>query len=105
MQIAGSTCRICAREIIFANEGASCAKCGIAVHLACCERFVCPACDGLLDRYEPPKTNTMPERDLRFASLVDSSRSGPAAAILFAVLAFVAGLAALFWEIIRPQGF
>lgn len=102
MQIAGSTCTICGRRIIFADEGQFCVKCGIVVHLACQRQAICPVCSGPLRLYED-SANADPGW-VRFNSQVDRT-SGPAVAVLFVLLALIAVMFALFWPVVRPPGY
>ena len=101
MQIAGSTCTICGRRIVFADEGQFCIKCGMAVHLTCQTQPTCPVCGGPLSDYERPKPD--PEW-VRFNSPAERN-FGPAAAVLFVVFGLVVVLWLVFWEIARPQGY
>ena len=103
MQVAGSTCRTCNRRIVFADEGQFCAKCEIALHLACAREAACPVCGGPLKEYERPQADPESER-VRFDPQVDRL-SGPATAALFVVLGLVVVMWLVFWEIVRPQGY
>lgn len=45
MQVAGSKCAVCCRQVVFADEGAACGGCGTVVHRNClAERSSCPSC-------------------------------------------------------------
>ena len=47
MQIVGSSCSVCNRNIGFASDGASCPNCAVSFHLGCLSApGTCPTCGG-----------------------------------------------------------
>jgi len=44
MQIAGSTCHICGLNVVFAEDGKYCARCGTVEHLECNVGSNCGVC-------------------------------------------------------------
>lgn len=80
MQIAGSTCKICNRGIVFADEGKFCAECGVVVHLDCECKPVCGVCGRPFQRYERAKPDPALEGMLPPA-LRAAKSSGPVFAI------------------------
>jgi len=59
MQIAGNTCRICERRIVFGNEGKFCGRCGVFVHLTCLPQAECDVCGQAFQRQETPKPDPL----------------------------------------------
>ena len=92
MQIAGQTCKVCERTIVFASAGKYCAHCGTVVHLLCEPKAQCGVCGLAFQSWEPPEPDPRGQalipRTLRF----DTS-GGVIAAIAFA--AILVGLALL----------
>lgn len=85
MQIAGSKCKVCERNIVFSNEGKFCAHCGAVVHLACESQAKCGVCGQPFQQYEPPQADPLSEAILPPA--LRSTKSGaPTFAILMAVV-------------------
>jgi len=70
MQIAGQSCKVCARNIVFASDGKFCPRCGAVVHITCETRPACAICGGIYRDDEP-----LEEDPLRGAFLAPSSRT------------------------------
>ena len=85
MQIAGSKCKVCERNIVFSNEGKFCAHCGTVVHLACESQAQCGVCGQPFQQYEPPQADPLSE-----AILPPALRSAKSGAPTFAILMVVA---------------
>jgi hypothetical protein len=95
MQIAGTKCKVCEREIVLSKEGKFCARCGTALHIACEPAAACRVCGDEFQQYQPPKPEPLSEAVIPRAIRPVGSRA-PATAILLTVL--VAGaLVLLAW--------
>ena len=85
MQIAGSRCRICEREIILSDEGKFCDSCGYCVHRGCESRSVCAACGKPFEFPErlaaDPLANAVVPRALR-----PTKSAAPLLAVLMVLL-------------------
>ena len=83
MQIAGSTCVVCARKVVFAEEGKGCSQCGIVVHKACENHSTCSRCGAAYEIQQrgitDPIGDAVVPRRLR--------PSGPGAAVVIMVVA------------------
>jgi hypothetical protein len=84
MQIAGSSCKVCGRKIVFSNEGKFCVRCTTVVHIACDPRTECGVCGQPFQQYEPPRPD--PVGDAVLPRALRSGRSGP---LIFAILLMV----------------
>lgn len=85
MQIAGSRCKVCERNIVFSTEGKFCSRCGTVVHLACESQAKCGVCGQPFQQYVPPKADPFSE-----AILPPALRSAKSGAPTFAILMAVA---------------
>jgi hypothetical protein len=94
MQIAGSKCKVCKRNIVLSNEGKCCVRCGIVVHSACEPQARCAVCDEPYQAYERPGVDPLNEAILPRALRLARS-GGPTLAIVLTIV--LAGLALLFW--------
>src|ERR1039458_2897285 len=87
MQIAGSKCKVCERNIVFANDGKFCAHCGTVMHLACEPQTKCSGCGQLFQQYEPSSVDPM--RDALIPQVLRSRSGGPVFAIVAAVFMLI----------------
>lgn len=85
MQIAGSTCSICRRQVTFASDGKSCHQCGIVVHQLCDTEDVCGCCGRPFEKYEHPMIDRT--RDAVLPCALRPRNDGPAFVALAMVLA------------------
>ncbi len=69
MQLAGSTCRVCDRKIVFSINGRYCARCGNCAHVTCEPQPDCGICSQPFQREEPinhqPDTVAPPTSGIR----------------------------------------
>jgi hypothetical protein len=90
MQIAGSTCSLCGKKIVFSQDGKGCPDCGIIVHQDCESQNSCAQCGRAYQAYEPPVVDAASEavvpRSLR------TSGTEVTIAILVLVVAIIFGL-------------
>ena len=61
MQIAGSACKICERNIVLALDGKFCLHCSAVVHRACDPRAKCHVCGQAFQGYERPSVDPIRE--------------------------------------------
>lgn len=87
MQIAGSTCSICKRQVTFAVDGKFCVQCGIVVHQVCEPRDVCVGCGRPFENYERPIPNST--QDAVLPRALRSRDSGPVFVALTMVVAAI----------------
>lgn len=97
MQIAGETCMVCGKKIIFSRDGKYCQDCRIVVHQTCDPENTCTKCGRAYQTYEPPIADPAREAVVP-RSLRPSGSSGPIAIVIFsAVLLFFMLLLLLVW--------
>ena len=102
MQIAGSTCSICKRQVTFAVDGKFCVKCGIVVHHLCEPKDVCVGCGQPFENYEQPTTD--PTRDAVIPRALRAPNAGPVFVVLVMVvvaLLVIMGFYALMYALSR----
>src|SRR6185503_1004706 len=80
MQIAGETCEVCQRKVVFAAEGKGCAQCGTVFHQACEARTVCTRCGRSYEIQERPGVD--PVGDAVVPRSLRPSGSGAAVAVM-----------------------
>ena len=81
MQIAGSVCSICKRNVVLAAEGKFCPSCGIVVHRDCEPGDACVVCAGPFQEHERPSID--PTQDAILPRALRAGSGGPGFAILF----------------------
>ncbi len=94
MQIAGTLCKVCGRNIVLSSEGKFCPRCETAVHLTCEPQDSCATCG------QPYQADKAPEADpLRDAVLPPALRPNRSGGPAFAVSVGVAFLllAVIIW--------
>jgi len=87
MEIAGSTCTVCGRHVVFAQDGKCCPTCGIVVHETCDTQSRCPQCDRAYEAQVRPILD--PLRDAIVPRSLRSSTPGAVAMVIFGALLFV----------------
>ena len=97
MQIAGSVCKICQRQIVLSIKGKFYARCRTLVHMACDDRLNCDVCNQPFQQYERPAYD--PISDSTIPHTLRPGAGGPTAVavlclgfgvLLIIVLAFAA---------------
>lgn len=88
MQIAGTRCHKCGKQIVLATDGKFCERCGKFAHLQCESSTDCPACGSCFEVYKAPKRDVLAEafdpREKRSFNSV-----GPMLTALLALLLFL----------------
>jgi hypothetical protein len=95
MQIAGNRCRVCAGQIIFANEGKVCVHCGDFVHVMCEQSANCAVCGRPFQNYLQPTPNPLREAILPRALRAPKS-GGPEIALVVGLVFLLFGIVASF---------
>ncbi len=101
MEIAGSTCAVCAEHIVLMCEGKSCPTCRIVVHRTCEPHSICPRCEAQYEIPEPPGADVFRDAILP-RSLRPSRGTSPVALVIFAAVALLVGVAFLVF-VIHPH--
>jgi hypothetical protein len=100
MEIAGSTCAVCGRHVVFAPDGKFCGQCGVVVHRACDAQSSCTRCGGVYEIQESPVVDVAREAILP-RSLRPSRSTSPVAMIVLGVLVLLFFMAFVFF--FRPH--
>ena len=104
MQIAGNTCKVCQRKIVFSNEGKLCAHCQTFVHLGCDAQPKCDVCGEPFQNYEPPEADPMRGAVLPPALRPAKSGGPMLVLILVVVLAALVVVVSYVWQGLLAQG-
>ena len=80
MEIAGGTCTVCGRKVVFAQDGKCCSGCGIVVHQACDTGNACTRCGRAYEIRQPPVAD--PVADAIMPRGLRPSGSGTAVAVI-----------------------
>ena len=91
MQIAGSKCGVCGRNIVLSSEGKCCPHCNICAHIVCETRDNCEICGRPFQQYERPEADPM--RDAILPRALRPAKSGGPVLFLAALLLFLIFLA------------
>jgi len=85
-QIAGSTCKICERQIVLATEGKFCAHCSSFVHHACLHQDKCDICGQAFQSHEYSVRDPLRDAIIPYALRPGNSRISVAVILLAGVV-------------------
>ena len=88
MEIAGSRCTVCERNVVFAEEGKCCTQCGIVVHQGCDSQSTCARCGRPYEVHQRPVADPIGDAVVP-RSLRPNSPAAPVAIILIAALLLI----------------
>ncbi len=88
MQIAGTICRVCGKNIVVSGEGKFCAQCKRSAHLGCDSGATCAVCGQAYEIAKEPEENALSEAVLPRA-LRPNRGAGLAVASLVGVVFFL----------------